>query len=273
MPELPEVETVCQGLRPFMEGVVFERVILYRRDLRFAFSPDFVSRLQGQRLVRLDRRAKFLKAELGSGDRLYMHLGMTGQFRHLPPQSIETERRKHDHVMFLMENGYHIIFNDSRRFGFMELVASGQPDRLDKIGPEPLGNQFNSVYLHTALRGRRASIKAALLDQRLIAGLGNIYVCEALFRAGISPRRQAGRISRARIDELVRHIRQVLREAIEAGGTSLRDFVHTDGTLGYFQHGFVVYGREGAICPRCQGVIIRIVQTGRSSFFCRGCQR
>ena len=278
MPELPEVETVRRGLAPVMEGAVFSKVTLNRPDLRFPFAPSFAERIQGTTLTRLSRRAKFLRADLSSGETLYMHLGMSGRF------IIEGDSRlanfthehaanpKHHHVVFEMNNGAVITFNDPRRFGFMELIGVDEPYRLDHIGPEPLGNSFNGPVLRAALNGKKSKIKAALLDQRVVAGLGNIYVCEALYRTGISPRRAAGRLKVAETDALAGHIKDVLAAAIEAGGSSLRDFSNTDGKLGYFQHSFDVYGREGEDCRTCTAPIKRIVQSGRSSFFCGVCQ-
>jgi formamidopyrimidine-DNA glycosylase len=278
MPELPEVETVKRGLAPVMEGYVFEGVTINRPDIRFPFPPDFVDRIEGTTLNRLSRRAKFLQAELSSGDRLFMHLGMSGRFTidadFTPGSFTHTHdtNPKHDHVIFNMSSGVRIAFNDPRRFGFMELVAPREPTRLDSLGPEPLGNDFNAPALRAALKGKKSKIKSALLDQRVVAGLGNIYVCEALFRTGVSPRRAAGRLKVAETDALTRHIKDVLVEAIEAGGSSLRDFANTDGRLGYFQLSFDVYGREGEPCPKCTAPITRIVQSGRSSFYCRTCQ-
>ncbi len=283
MPELPEVETVCRGLAPVMQGYVFERVVLNRADLRFAFSHDFIDRVQGQRLEQLTRRAKFLQAALSSGEMLLMHLGMSGRFTIEPPadspdslagQFVHNSQTqtKHDHVIFTMSSGARIIFNDPRRFGFMELIRPGQTSRLDHLGPEPLSNAFNAPYLATALSGRKVQIKTALLDQRIIAGLGNIYVCEALFRAKLSPFMPAGNVAAAHIDLLCRHIKDVIREAIRAGGSSLKDFAHTDGALGYFQHSFDVYGRENQPCHICQSLIMRQTQSARSTFFCRHCQ-
>ena len=279
MPELPEVETVRRGLAPVMEGVRFAKVTLNRPDLRFPFAPNFIARIQGQRLDRLSRRAKFLQAELSSGERLFMHLGMSGRFIIEGDSALadftheHAANPKHHHVVFEMENGAVITFNDPRRFGFMELVGAGEPYRLDHIGPEPLGNEFHGPALRTALKGKKSKIKAALLDQRVVAGLGNIYVCEALFRTGISPRRAAGRLKVAETDALAGHVKDVLHAAIEAGGSSLKDFSNTDGKLGYFQNSFDVYGREGEPCKNCDAPIKRIVQSGRSSFFCRTCQR
>lgn len=277
MPELPEVETVRRGLAPVMEGFKFQSVTLNRPDLRFPFDPDFIKRIQGQTLTALTRRAKFLQAELSSGERLFMHLGMSGRFT---IEDTATARfvnspaphPKHDHVIFQMSSGHKITFNDPRRFGFMELVAPNAPYRLDDLGPEPLGNSFHAPALRAALKGKKSKIKAALLDQRVVAGLGNIYVCEALFRAKISPRRAAGRLTVAQTQALTGHIKDVLTEAIQAGGSSLKDFAATDGALGYFQHNFLVYGREGQPCPLCETPITRLVQSGRSSFFCQSCQ-
>lgn len=278
MPELPEVETVKRGLSPVMEGAVFKRVTLNRPDLRFPFDDQFIERIQGQRLTRLSRRAKFLQAELSSGERLFMHLGMSGRFiiSGSNTAAFVHEHKadpKHHHVVFEMDNGAIITFNDPRRFGFMELAAANEAYRLDHIGPEPLSNQFNGPILRQALKGKKSKIKTALLDQRVVAGLGNIYVCEALFRTGLSPLKAAGRLSVAQTDTLAGHIKDVLADAIEAGGSSLRDFSNTDGKLGYFQHRFDVYGREGKPCQSCAAPIQRVVQGGRSTFFCRACQR
>ena len=265
-----------------MEGARFARVTLNRPDLRFPFAPNFAARIEDTQLTQLTRRAKFLQAELSSGERLYMHLGMSGRFiiEGDPALSNFTHEHaanpKHHHVVFEMEHpvlgNTKITFNDPRRFGFMELIGAGEPYRLDHIGPEPLGNSFSGPVLRAALKGKKSKIKAALLDQRVVAGLGNIYVCEALYRAGISPRRASGRLKVAETDALAGHIKDVLRAAIEAGGSSLRDFSNTDGKLGYFQHSFDVYGREGEPCSGCSAPIQRIVQSGRSSFFCGGCQ-
>jgi len=240
-------------------------------------------RLAGQRIDRLRRRSKYILADLGSGETLIVHLGMSGRilvsgdplgrFHHHHPAA-----EKHDHVVFDLENGARVVFNDARRFGAMDLTATNAVEAhwlIEALGPEPLGNSFNDAYLIGRLRQRNTPIKSALLDQSVVAGLGNIYVCEALFRAGISPRRKAGQISALRIAGLVPVIRAVLSEAIESGGSSLRDFRQTDGELGYFQHRFQVYDREGAPCLRrdCSGVVRRIVQSGRSSFYCSTCQR
>lgn len=278
MPELPEVETVCRGLAPVMEGVRFHKVTLNRPDLRFAFPSNFKARLEGKTLLSLKRRAKFLHAELSSGERLFMHLGMSGRFiiahKHTPHNMAHPHKvlPQHNHVIFEMETGTKIIFNDPRRFGFMELIKSSEPSRLDDLGPEPLSNQFNAERLYQALKGKKSKIKTALLDQHIIAGLGNIYVCEALFRSGISPGRAAGRLSRKVCETLSLHIKDVLRDAIAAGGSSLRDYAGADGELGYFQHQFDVYGREAEPCKTCQTPIKRKVQSGRSSFYCPSCQ-
>ena len=277
MPELPEVETVRRGLTPVMEGFVFERVQLNRADLRFPFTDGFIKRLEGQTLTSLTRRAKFLQAELSSGERLFMHLGMSGRFtvdENVQGGFVHTHNTnpKHDHVIFEMSSGARVTYNDPRRFGFMELIGVNEPYRLDDIGPEPMGNGFNAPDLRERLKGKTSKIKAALLDQRVVAGLGNIYVCEALYRAGISPRRAAGRLTVLETESLTGHIKDTIGEAIEAGGSSLKDFANTDGDLGYFQHNFAVYGREGEPCNDCAAPIQRIVQSGRSSFFCGTCQ-
>ncbi|MBK1636746.1 bifunctional DNA-formamidopyrimidine glycosylase/DNA-(apurinic or apyrimidinic site) lyase [Rhodovulum adriaticum] len=283
MPELPEVETVRRGLIPAMEGRVIAAARVNRPDLRWPFPPRMAQRLTGARITRLGRRSKYLLADLSSGETLIVHLGMSGRmlvsgavmgrFHHDHPAPA-----KHDHVVFDMEGGARVTFNDARRFGAMDLIETDRVEGhwlLAGLGPEPLGNAFHQDYLVERLRGRMTPIKAALLDQRVVAGLGNIYVCEALHRAGISPKRKAGRISAARIAELVPVIRTVLQEAIAAGGSSLRDYRQSDGELGYFQHDFRVYGREGQPCrtPGCCGTVTRIVQSGRSSFYCPQCQR
>ena len=284
MPELPEVETVRAGLSPHMEGAQFTRVTLGRPDLRFPFADNFAGRLQGATLTRLSRRAKFLMAELSSGETLIMHLGMSGRFTideggaKLTPGEFthpQATNPKHDHVIFDMSSGARIVFNDPRRFGFMELFAKGQAiERLAHLGPEPLSNAWDGEALAAALAGRRTPIKTALLDQRRVAGIGNIYVCEALHRAHVSPLRKADSLSAQDCQRLTATIRDVLTEAIEAGGSSLRDFHGAGGELGYFQHRFGVYDREGDTCsePTCNAVIERIVQGGRSTFFCPTCQ-
>ena len=283
MPELPEVETVRAGLAPAMEGRRIERADIRREGLRWPFPPRMAERLEGARVERLRRRSKYLLADLSTGETLLVHLGMSGRmtvsglrlgtFVHDHPP-----RAAHDHVVLELEGGARVTLNDARRFGAMDLMATaaqGAHPLLAHLGPEPLSDAFDGARLAGAFAGRRTPVKAALLDQRIVAGLGNIYVCEALHRAGIAPRRQAGRIARARIDRLVPIIKDVLREAIAAGGSSLRDHRQADGALGYFQHGFRAYGREGAPClaPGCGGAIARIVQSGRSTFHCPACQR
>ena len=283
MPELPEVETVRRGLAPVMEGRVIARADVNRPDLRWPFPPRMAERLTGARVDRLRRRSKYILADLSTGETLLVHLGMSGRmlvsgdplgrFVHDHPAP-----QKHDHVVLHMEDGARITFNDPRRFGAMDLMATDGAEGhklLAVLGPEPMGNDFHEDHLIAAFRGKMTPVKAALLDQGIVAGLGNIYVCEALFRAGIHPGRRAGRIAAARVAELVPVIRQVLAEAIAAGGSSLRDFRQADGELGYFQHAFDVYGREDEACRRtgCDGTIRRIVQSGRSSFFCAHCQR
>ena len=283
MPELPEVETVRRGLLPVMEGQRIAQADVNRPDLRWPFPDMMAERLTGQRVERLRRRSKYILADLESGETLLIHLGMSGRmlisgdplgmFVHEHPAP-----EKHDHVVFHMENGARITFNDPRRFGAMDLLDTATADEhklLSVLGPEPLGNDFHEDHLVAAFNGKMTPVKSALLDQKIVAGLGNIYVCEALFRAGISPRRKAGRIAKPRIAALVPIIREVLQDAIEAGGSSLRDFRQADGELGYFQHSFDVYGREGDPCRRegCAGTVGRIVQSGRSSFFCAQCQR
>ncbi|SFJ62099.1 bifunctional DNA-formamidopyrimidine glycosylase/DNA-(apurinic or apyrimidinic site) lyase [Celeribacter neptunius] len=283
MPELPEVETVRRGLEPSMAGGRIARAEVNRPDLRWPFPERMAERLTGAEVLRLRRRSKYILADLDTSETLLIHLGMSGrmtvsgdplgQFVHDHPAA-----QKHDHVVFHMENGARVTFNDPRRFGAMDLMATGTEEThplLAKLGPEPLGNGFSEDHLVAALKSRNTPIKTALLDQHVVAGLGNIYVCEVLFRAGIHPARKAARISEARIAALVPIIRAVLAEAIEAGGSSLKDFRQADGELGYFQHSFRVYGREGDPCvtPDCASVVKRITQSGRSSFFCPSCQR
>jgi formamidopyrimidine-DNA glycosylase len=293
MPELPEVETVRRGLAPVMEGARFVKVEARRGDLRWPLPKDFAARLEGTTVTGLGRRAKYLLADLSSGEVLLMHLGMSGSFRVAQergaamPGAYYHDRSKdsaHDHVVFHMSSGAKISFNDPRRFGSMKLVARDKLDQeplLRALGPEPLGNEFDAAMLARACRGKKTSLKAALSDQRVVAGLGNIYVCEALHRARLSPRRRASTIAtrtgkpHEHSARLVEGIRDVLHAAIKAGGSSLRDHRQTDGELGLFQHNFRVYDREGAPCPTpgCSGTIRRIVQTGRSTFFCPVCQR
>ncbi len=292
VPELPEVETVRRGLAPAMEGARFRKVEARRPDLRFPFPKDFAARLEGQEVVGLGRRAKYLLADLSSGEVLVMHLGMSGSFRIARngdasrPGEFHHPRAgagAHDHVVFHMSSGATVTFNDPRRFGFMKLVPrSGlaEDKTMRGIGPEPLGNEFDAAMLARACAGKRTSLKAALSDQRVVAGLGNIYVCEALHRARLSPKRRAATLAlrsgapHERAAVLVDSIKAVLEEAIVAGGSTLRDHRQPDGELGYFQHTFRVYDREGEPCPRRDGGRIkRIVQGARSTFYCPVCQR
>jgi formamidopyrimidine-DNA glycosylase len=293
MPELPEVETVRRGLAPVMEGAKFVDVIAHRGDLRWPLPKDFAARLKGHTVTGLGRRAKYLLADVSSGDVLVMHLGMSGSFRverdegGSAPGAYYHERSKntaHDHVVFRMSSGATIRFNDPRRFGSMKLVRRAELDDeplLKALGPEPLGNAFDAAMLAEAFQGKNTSLKAALLDQRNVAGLGNIYVCEALNRSLLSPKRKASTIAdrkgapndRARL--LTDSIKAVLQDAIEAGGSSLRDHRQANGELGMFQHRFRVYDREGKPCPtrNCPGTIKRVTQNGRSTFFCPVCQK
>jgi len=287
MPELPEVETVRRGLAPAMEDARFSKVEVRHRGLRWPIAKDFEKRLQGATVTGLGRRAKYLTADLSTGDVLLMHLGMSGSFRidKETPGDFHHERSKdgkHDHVVFHMSSGKTVTFNDPRRFGSMKLVPRTKLDSeplLRALGPEPLGNEFDAAMLARACAGKKTSLKAALSDQRVVAGLGNIYVCEALFRAHLSPKRRASTIAdrngkpNERAVALVDAIKAVLNDAIKAGGSSLRDHRQADGSLGYFQHSFSVYDREGEPCPGGKGVIKRIVQTGRSTFYCPACQK
>jgi formamidopyrimidine-DNA glycosylase len=288
MPELPEVETVRRGLAPAMEGARFAKVEVRRGDLRWPLPKGFAQRLHGKTVEGLGRRAKYLLADLSSGDVLLMHLGMSGSFRvgkDAAPGKYYHERSKstaHDHIVFHMSNGATVTFNDPRRFGSMKLVQRAKLEQeplLRALGPEPLGNEFDAAMLAEACAGKKTSLKAALSDQRVVAGLGNIYVCEALFRARLSPKRPASTIAdrngkpNERAGKLVEAIKAVLKDAIEAGGSSLRDHRRADGSLGDFQHNFQVYDREGQPCPNCKGKIKRIVQVGRSTFYCPSCQK
>jgi formamidopyrimidine-DNA glycosylase len=288
MPELPEVETVRRGLAPAMEGARFAKVEVRRGDLRWPLPKGFAQRLHGKTVEGLGRRAKYLLADLSSGDVLLMHLGMSGSFRvgkDAAPGKYYHERSKstaHDHIVFHMSNGATVTFNDPRRFGSMKLVQRAKLEQeplLRVLGPEPLGNEFDAAMLAEACAGKKTSLKAALSDQRVVAGLGNIYVCEALFRARVSPKRVASTNAdrngkpNERAEKLVDAIKAVLKDAIEAGGSSLRDHRRADGSLGDFQHNFQVYDREGQPCPNCKGKIKRIVQVGRSTFYCPSCQK
>ena len=309
MPELPEVETVRRGLQPVMEGSKIVRAEARRKDLRFPFQKDFVARLEGQTVTGLGRRAKYLLADLASGDVLLMHLGMSGSFRVIEGEVQKTpgqfhhprgEDRAHDHVVFHMSSGAAVVFNDPRRFGYMKIIArhalEGEP-LLSGLGPEPLGNEFDAAMLARSCANKKTSLKAALLDQRVVAGLGNIYVCEALFRSQLSPRRLAATLATKagprkgaaagqrkgvaggeptdHAKRLVNAIHAVLNQAIKAGGSSLRDHRQTSGELGYFQHSFQVYDREGEKCQTagCSGIVRRFTQNGRSTFWCPKCQK
>lgn len=294
MPELPEVETVMRGLKPVLEGRRISGVALRRAGLRFPFPEGFAERLSGQRVTGLWRRAKYILAGLESGEVLLVHLGMTGRFTvfsgegrrnlgdfYFEAAAGEAGEGPHDHVVLMLEDSTRIVYTDPRRFGIMDLFPEAQASThklLHGIGAEPLGNEFSASYLAERFRGKAAPLKAALLDQHIIAGLGNIYVCEALHRAGLSPRRKAGTLVRKRgidprLGDLVVHIRDVLAEAIAAGGSTLQDFAHTDGGSGAFQQRFLVYDREGQPCGRCGAAIRRTVQSGRSTFHCQNCQR
>ncbi|HXO70311.1 MAG TPA: bifunctional DNA-formamidopyrimidine glycosylase/DNA-(apurinic or apyrimidinic site) lyase [Bradyrhizobium sp.] len=299
MPELPEVETVRRGLQPAMEGAKIVKAEARRKDLRFPFQKDFVARLEGQTVTGLGRRAKYLMADLASGDVLLMHLGMSGSFRVVVGDEKKTpgkfhhprsEDRAHDHVVFHMSSGAMVVFNDPRRFGYMKIFARDKIEDeplLQGLGPEPLGNEFDAAMLARACANKKTSLKAALLDQRVVAGLGNIYVCEALFRAHLSPRRLAATLATKKAKgspggeptdhakRLVGAIHAVLNQAIKAGGSSLRDHRQTSGELGYFQHAFQVYDREGKKCesPGCGGIVRRFTQNGRSTFWCPKCQK
>lgn len=283
MPELPEVETVRRGLTPAMEGHTIVQADINRPDLRWPFPERMSERLTGQKVLRLRRRSKYILIDLSGGETLLIHLGMSGRMtvsgdplgrfvRDHPPTD------KHDHVVLHMDSGARITFNDARRFGSMDLMATDKADEhklLATLGPEPLGNDFHEQHLIDAFKGKNSPVKSALLDQRIVAGLGNIYVCEVLYRAKVSPARKAGQIAPKRVGALVPIIREVLNDAIRAGGSSLKDFRQADGELGYFQHSFDVYGREGEPCRTkdCNGTVQRIVQSGRSSFYCGQCQR
>lgn len=301
MPELPEVETVRRGLAPAMEGSRIDQVDMRRPDLRFPMPQGFVEKLEGRRIETVSRRAKYLLVTTDDGQTLIMHLGMSGSFRievdvaskadNTDFQGVffhpKSQAQKHDHVVFHLSAGQSkitVIYNDPRRFGFMDLIPSAGIDgskHFAGMGIEPTGNSFGPAALATMFHNKQAPLKAALLDQRLVAGLGNIYVCEALWRSSLSPRRKAGSIVTKsglptdRCTALAGHIRDVIQEAIAAGGASLRDHRQTSGELGYFQHSFKAYDQEGQPCPKpeCGGTIARIVQSGRSTFYCTKCQR
>jgi len=294
MPELPEVETVCRGLRPVMENNTFVKVELRRENLRIPFPENFISSLENSTVTSVWRRAKYILVELDSDEVLLMHLGMSGRFtieeadiKTSQPGEFHNEIKNtpggpHDHVVFHMSNGAIITYTDPRRFGLMTLFDANEMSEhrlLKNIGIEPLGNALSGEFLANCFENKKANLKSALLDQKNIAGLGNIYVCEALYRSSLSPLREAATLSRPKAqkcaDALATAIRNVLNDAVAAGGSSLNDYAQTNGELGYFQHSFDVYGREGEACRRenCVGKIKRIVQSGRSSFYCPRCQR
>lgn len=279
VPELPEVETVRRGLSPVMLNRRITRADVRRAGLRWPFPPEMSARLTGRRVQHLRRRSKYILVDLDSGETLIIHLGMSGRMLVTPASDAPHPRpAKHDHVIFDIQGGARISYNDTRRFGAMDLTPTDDVHThrlLANLGPEPLGNSFDETYLVARLKGRNTPIKSALLDQRIIAGLGNIYVSEILHRCGISPMRTAAHISATRVRRLVPVVHDVLNEAIAAGGASLRDHRQTNGELGYFQHNFRVYGRESQPCTtdKCGGIINRIVQSGRSSFYCPRCQR
>lgn len=283
MPELPEVETVMRGLAPAMTGATIVGAAVNRPDLRWPFPPNMADRLTGKQVHQLRRRSKYILADLDSGETLLIHLGMSGrmlvsgdplgQFVHDHPMA-----QKHDHVVLDFDNGARVTFNDPRRFGAMDLIKTTELDHhalIKVLGPEPFSNAFNEIYLGQKIGAKKSPIKSVLLDQSIVAGLGNIYVCEVLFKTRIAPQRLAKDLSQNEIANLIPAIRQVLTDAIQAGGSSLRDFRQADGELGYFQHSFDVYGREGQVCKNidCNHEIQRVVQSGRSSFFCPKCQR
>lgn len=279
MPELPEVETVRRGLLPALEGAVITDVVVRRRDMRRPVPEDFEKRVEGQRVLSLSRRSKYILVLLESGEQIIIHLGMSGRIRIFEGNPEEPD--KHDHVEFITDSRKCIRYGDPRRFGFVDLVKVGEEaiyPPLVKLGPEPLDEAFNGAMLFERFKGKTTSMKAALMDQRIIAGLGNIYVNEALYRSAILPTKQAGQLSLKKTKILAEVIKDVLLEAIEAGGSSLKDHRQTDGELGYFQHSFQVYGREGEPCKLCannhkSSRVKRIVQQGRSTFYCSSCQR
>lgn len=283
MPELPEVETVLRGISPILEGNQIDYAQVNRPDLRRPFPNNLAKRLKDRKINFLHRRSKYILIDLSGGETLVMHLGMSGRiiisqkvagtFHHNTNHS-----QKHDHFVLHLKDNHQLTFNDPRRFGVIDLLRTENLElsgMLSQIGPEPLSNSFNEAYFVSTLRLKKTNIKSALLDQRVVAGLGNIYVCEALFRAGISPKRQALRISHKKLSSLVPIIKEILLEAISSGGSSLRDFRNASGDLGYFQHSFDVYGREDQDCynTECDSKIKRITQAGRSSFYCSNCQR
>lgn len=279
MPELPEVETVKRGIAPLLEGQILKSVISRRERLRIPLPEHFMQRMQGRKVTHISRRAKYLLWHLDKGETMICHLGMSGKITMKASADREDQENfaKHDHVIFETNRGDLLIYNDPRRFGLITLCATDQLDQhrfFCEMGPEPLSNEFHGAGLYEKIKNRRTSLKNILLDQRVVVGLGNIYVCEALFLAGISPKKMPGDLPQDQLENLVPIIRDVLRRAIEAGGSSLKDYAHVDGELGYFQHHFKVYGREGEGCitPGCNHEIERIIQSGRSTFYCPSCQ-
>lgn len=271
MPELPEVETVVRGMARVLEASHLQDVIVHRRDLRWPIPDDFEARLRGALVTRLSRRAKYALLHTSTRDVVILHLGMSGRIRIDPDQS-----EKHDHVVLVNTAGHRLVFNDPRRFGSLHLTTEDaliSHPLLAELGPEPLGNEFNEAYLASRLAHRKSPLKATLLDQKIIAGLGNIYVCEALYMARLQPERPSNSLTKAETGQLTQAIRAVLLAAIAAGGSSLRDYVQVDGSLGYFQHQWSVYGRAGLPCHVCGSMIERSIQSGRSSFFCGTCQK
>lgn len=278
MPELPEVETVMRGMAPVMEGRVVKEAKAWVPKLRVDIDPAFEQKLSGTRLVRMYRRSKYIVMDFAGGLSAILHLGMSGRISIHASTEAQPDRQKHDHVTFLTDRGDFIVFNDARRFGLIVLCSTEDIDThplIRDIGPEPLGNQFDVEVLKRGLKNRKSPIKTALLDQKLVAGLGNIYVCETLWRAGVRPTRRSDKVTQKETEQLVPIIRDVLTEAIAAGGSTLKDYAQVSGELGYFQHRFSTYGREGEAClsEGCGASIQRIVQSNRSSFYCPKCQK
>lgn len=281
MPELPEVETVMRGLSPYMQGEVIERVILKRKDLRIPFPKNLSQQLQGRRVLNLSRRAKYILITLDNNVVLVVHLGMSGRVDVVEAEQ-DFQIRKHDHFILGLHSGVRIIYNDPRRFGMIFTVdqkAIENHKSFAMLGPEPLGNGFSATYLKEKLKGKKQSIKQAIMDQRVVVGVGNIYVCEALYESGIDPTKKAHEVSLKKLENLTRSIRHVLRKAINAGGSTLNDYRQADGSLGYFQHHFKVYDQEGTLCPKCKKAeykkpcIRRLAQSGRSTYYCARTQK
>lgn len=280
MPELPEVETVCRGMAQVMEAQTILSVLTRRKNLRVPFPANLQSRLEGHKITKLERRAKYILMHMDNGAVVIMHLGMSGRI-FLLPDAESYEPQKHDHLIFGMGDGSKMVFNDARRFGMVMLdheKTIESHSAFSQLGPEPLGNRFSGSVLYEVLQNKKTNMKAVLMDQRVVAGLGNIYVSEALFYAGIHPERAANKVSKEEAENLAAAIRDVLNRAIAAGGSTLKDYRHADGELGYFQHQFAVYGKEGETCPRCADAlnkcqIQKIVQSGRSTYFCPATQK